>query len=250
MPTSNFNSKPAQSRDWSKERAERVPCARRPLFAADIHLLGALILGYCSASPGLARRSAESYLPTAPVARAAVPTQGAIFVADTYSPLTSGSKASQVGDVLTIVLVEQTNASKSNSAATDRSGNIGLSPPTTGPFSLLHSSDVNANGTQSFKGKGESAQSNSLTGELSVTVAAVYSNGTMLVRGEKQLTLNRGDEHVQISGIVRSGDISPENRVVSTRVANANIFYTGRGEVARASHEGWLQRFFSKISPF
>ena len=83
-----------------------------------------------------------------------------------------------------------------------------------------------------------------------MTVAQVFPNGTMLVRGEKLLTLNRGDERVQISGLVRAMDITPDNRVLSTRVANANIRYVGKGEIARASQQGWLQRFFAIISPF
>ena len=61
---------------------------------------------------------------------------------------------------------------------------------------------------------------------------------------------DRGDERVQISGLVRPIDIGPDNRVLSTRVANATIRYVGKGEIARASKQGWLQRFFSIISPF
>ena len=72
----------------------------------------------------------------------------------------------------------------------------------------------------------------------------------MLVSGEKQLTLNRGDERVQFSGLIRVSDIAPDNRVLSTRVADARILYVGRGEIARASRQGWLQRFFSMVSPF
>ena len=72
----------------------------------------------------------------------------------------------------------------------------------------------------------------------------------MLVKGEKALTLNRGDEFVQISGLVRQADVSPDNKVLSTRVADARIKYTGKGEIARSSRQGWLQRFFSMISPF
>jgi flagellar L-ring protein FlgH len=175
---------------------------------------------------------------------------GAIFSLGNYVPLTSGSRAAREGDVITIVLLERTSASNSSSAATERGGSFGLTPPSTGPFSLFKTSDVSASGNQSFKGKGEIAQSNLLTGEVSVTVTAVYPNGTLLVRGEKQLTLNRGIERIQISGLVRNSDISPDNRVASTRVANAKIAYTGKGEIARASRQGWLQRFFSKISPF
>lgn len=180
---------------------------------------------------------------------AAAPTNGAIFQGG-YTPLTSGGRAGRVGDIITIQLVERTAATKSNSATTQRGGSIGLTPPSTGPLSLFSPSDIGASGDQQFKGKGDAAQSNALSGEISVTIAEVYPNGMMLVRGEKLLTLNRGDERVQISGLVRPMDIGPDNRILSTRVANANIRYVGKGEIARASKQGWLQRFFSVISPF
>ncbi len=177
---------------------------------------------------------------------------GAIFQSATgYAPLVSGGRAASVGDVITILLVERTDASKSSSSATNRSGSAGIAPPTTGLFSKLFSaSDAATSGSQSFTGKGNAAQSNALSGEITVTVAKVLANGTLLVRGQKGLTLNRGDEFVQISGLVRPGDISPDNRVLSTRVADARITYTGRGDVQRASRAGWLSRFFSVISPF
>jgi len=195
----------------------------------------------------------EQYAPTYPVAMTnTAPANGGIFQAENgYAPLTSGARAAQVGDIITIQLVEATQASKSTAANTGRDGSIGLTPPTTGLFSKLFSpSDVGASGTQSFKGTGAASQSNSLSGEITVTVAKIFPNGTMLVRGEKALTLNRGDEYIQISGLVRQADITPDNRVYSTRVADARITYTGKGEIARASRQGWLQRFFSMISPF
>jgi flagellar L-ring protein FlgH len=188
---------------------------------------------------------------TPPVARQAAPANGAIFqAASGYAPLTSGARASMVGDVLTIALVERTAASKSTSQTTDRNGSIGLTPPSTGPFSLFNPSDIGASGTNAFKGQGQAAQSNALSGEISVTIAAVYPNGTMLVRGQKLVTLNRGDEFIQVSGLIREADIGSDNRVLSTRIADARISYTGKGEMARASRQGWLQRFFSKVSPF
>ncbi len=209
--------------------------------------LAALIV----ANPALAKKApAIDYAPALPAApSAAVVTPGAIFSAG-YAPLTSGARASQVGDILTVVLVERTQASKTNSAKTGRDGGIGLTPPTTGPLSFFSGSDVNMSGTQSFTGQGAAQQSNALTGEVSVTIVEVRPNGTMLVRGEKALTLNRGDEHIQLSGIVRASDIGPDNRIASTRIADARIAYTGKGEIARASRQGWLQRFFSMVSPF
>lgn len=191
------------------------------------------------------------YAPTYSVPIAPRPANGSIFqVSDGYAPLTSGARAARVGDMLTIVLAERTQASKSNAAKTDRSGDISLTPPTTGPLDLFKPTDIGASGSSSFDGKGSATQSNQLNGEISVTVAEVYPNGTMLVKGEKLLTLNRGDENIRISGIVRDADITADNRVSSTRVANARITYAGKGEIARASRQGWLQRFFTMLSPF
>lgn len=198
-----------------------------------------------------ARAPRVDYGPSAPPPPAPPAATGAIFQPSSgYAPLTSGARAGAVGDVLTIVLVEHMQASKSAGQTTDRSGSIGLSPPTSGPLALFSSADVGMGGSNAFKGAGQASQTNALSGEISVTIAAVYANGTMLVRGEKALTLNRGDEQVRLSGIVRAADIGPDNRVASTRVADAHIAYTGRGEVARASRQGWLQRFFSAVSPF
>ena len=212
--------------------------------------LAILVLALAPVSAGAKDKVApDAFAVSVPVPPPAAPTNGAIFQGG-YVPLTSGGRAGAVGDIITIQLVERTAATKSNAANTQRNGDIGLTPPSTGPLSLFNPSDVAMGGNQAFKGKGDASQSNALSGEVSVTVAAVYPNGTMLVKGEKLLTLNRGDERVQISGIVRAIDISPDNRVLSTRVANANIRYVGKGEIARASKQGWLQRFFSIISPF
>jgi flagellar L-ring protein precursor FlgH len=81
-------------------------------------------------------------------------------------------------------------------------------------------------------------------------VMQVLPNGSLVVRGEKQLRINRGNETIRLSGIVRPADIGPDNRVPSTRLADARIDYVGRGEISRASRQGWLQRLFSIVTPF
>jgi flagellar L-ring protein precursor FlgH len=188
---------------------------------------------------------------TATPAPEPVAANGAIFqVSSGYSALTNGTKASRKGDIITILLVEQTRASKSNSASKDRNGGFSLALPTTGLFSLFSPSDVASSGTQNFSGSGSADQSNSLRGQISVTVAENYPNGTMLVRGQKLTSLNRGDEHTQFSGLIRAIDVSPDNTIPSTKVADARIIYGGTGEIASASKQGWLQKFFSFISPF
>lgn len=210
-----------------------------------------LLVGFACAAQAKPKEPTEAFAPTtAQVSSIAPVPNGAIFQDSGYTALTSGQRASRVGDVLTITLQERTSAGITNSTGTNRAGNIGLAPPSSGPLSIISSTDINMGGDQSFKGKGDTLQSNSLSGELSVTIAAVYPNGTMLVKGEKRLALNRGDEIVQFSGIVRNADIMADNRVPSWRIANAHINYRGKGDVARASRQGWLQRFFSVVSPF
>ena len=181
----------------------------------------------------------------------AAPATGAIFQAgDGYAAYYEGTRARRVGDPLTIVLVERTAASKSANSKLDSGGGLSLTPPGTGPLHLFNPADASASGTRNFKGGGSADQANSLSGEVSVTVAAVYPNGTMLVQGQKRVTLNRGDEWVRIRGLVRTVDVDAFNRVPSTRVADAEISYTGRGDVARSSRQGWLSRFFQVVSPF
>ncbi len=221
-------------------------------------LLAALVVALCAASPAYAKKKKQpiqpdpEYAPTLSMPRTApaVP-NGAIFQASNgYSALTNGARAGMVGDVLTIALVERTQAAKSNGANTDRNGSIGITPPATGPLSFFNPSDIGMGGNTTFQGAGTAQQSNSLQGQVTVTIAEVYPNGTMLVRGEKLISLNRGSEHIRFSGIVRAVDIGPENIIPSSRVANAQIIYGGSGEIARASQKGWLQRFFEIISPF
>ncbi|OSZ69674.1 flagellar biosynthesis protein FlgH [Sphingomonas sp. IBVSS2] len=198
------------------------------------------------------KKQTEDFSATLPAPIAAQPpANGGIFQAgDGYAALYEGMRARRVGDPLTILLVEKTAASKSAGSKLDSGGGFGLTPPTTGALSLFKESDASVSGKRNFGGTGTADQANALSGEISVTVAAVYPNGTMLVQGQKRVTLNRGDEFVQIKGLVRTADIDANNRVLSTRVADARIAYTGKGDVARASRQGWLSRFFSVISPF
>jgi flagellar L-ring protein precursor FlgH len=89
-----------------------------------------------------------------------------------------------------------------------------------------------------------------LAGDVGVTITEVRPNGTALVKGEKRMLLSQGQEWIQFSGIVRLADIDADNRVASSRVADARIEYAGNGSIQRAGREGWLSRFFNMVSPF
>lgn len=173
---------------------------------------------------------------------------GAIYKAGFERALYEDATAHRVGDMLTIVLQERTNASKKASTSTSKDSEIDLAAPTVfGAPVMYNGSEVlsaSVAATRAFDGAGDSSQSNSLTGSITVTIAEVYPNGNMLVRGEKLLTLNQGSEHVRISGIVRKVDIRPDNSIFSSQVADAHIMYGGQGVLAESNTKGWGQRLF------
>lgn len=217
---------------------------------ASIPMLAAMAL---LALPGPAtakvkrQKGFEATLPADPVAP---PANGAIFNVNAgYSALYVGTRAHAVGDLLTIVLVENLTTSKEAIGKTQKTGNFTVTPPTAGPF-VINPNAINAGGNSSFNGQGNASESSKLGGQISVTVAEARRNGTLLVKGEKRLLLSQGEEWVQISGIVRVADIDQANQVLSAQVADAHVVYTGNGSIGRASREGWLSKFFSIVNPF
>ncbi len=178
-----------------------------------------------------------------------VTTPGAIYQTGRDVAYFEDLKARRAGDILTIRLVETTNASKSSSTETSKESTTSLGGPTLGGRPVTASGtpilDMSVDGQREFTGEGASNQSNSLVGSVTVTVIERLPNGNLLIEGEKWLTLNQGDELVRVSGIVRPYDIAPDNTVTSDKVAEARIRYSGRGQLANANRAGWLARFFN-----
>ena len=220
---------------------------RLRLSGVGIMVLQSTLLAACAQPEAPAGFAATLPVPP-PVAK---PADGAIFSAATgYAPLIDGRRARAVGDVLTIVLLESTSTSKGASADTKRGGNAGITPPSVGPLSFLDPEALKLGRSASFNGAGNAAQTNSLTGAIAVTIVEVRPNGTALVRGEKRMLLSQGEEWIQFAGIVRLADVDADNRIASSRVADARIEYAGNGAVQRASRPGWFARFFDAVSPF
>lgn len=179
------------------------------------------------------------------------PTAGAIFQAGSgYSGLVTGTRARALGDMVTIILTENTTTTKSTQGRTSREGSFGITPPASGPLDFLNPEALKAAAEGSFTGEGNAAQRSRLNGAVAVTIAAIYPNGTAEVVGEKQMMFSQGYEWVQFAGRIRLIDIDSDNRLASSLVANARIIYSGKGAVQQASRPGWLSRFFNFISPF
>lgn len=161
------------------------------------------------------------------------------------------NKAREVGDILTIVLVERTTSTTTAQTAVTKDTGIGISAPVIGGIpTTINGRPLSAEveGSRTFAGGGDSQQSNRLDGTVTVTVVQELGNGNLLVSGEKKVRLNQGDEVVQVQGIVRTSDIGPDNRIGSDRVADAKIVYGGRGTLARSNAMGWLGRFFNSAA--
>lgn len=175
-------------------------------------------------------------------------TEGSLYQ-DAYGlNLFDDRKAHFVGDVITVTLSERTVSRKSSGVNTSKNSGVDFNAgPLLGVNPTIKGNELTTNLEQgrTFDGSADADQSNSLQGNITVTVAEILPNGNLIVRGEKWITLNRGDEFIRISGIVRPDDIAPDNTVLSTRLANAKISYSGTGALASTQSMGWLSRFFN-----
>ncbi|MGH1462953.1 MAG: flagellar basal body L-ring protein FlgH [Neptuniibacter sp.] len=185
----------------------------------------------------------------------AQPLGGSIYNAATSMDLYGDGRAHRIGDILTVSLQESTSSQKSATTEVDKSSSVSMTQPTVlgkavdilgNPLSFSASGPTSA-----FDGEGSSDMSNNLTGNITVTVHDVLPNGVLVVRGEKWLTLNQGDEYIRISGLIRPQDIGADNTVVSTKIADARIAYSGTGVVQDSNVMGWASKFFiSALMPF
>ena len=206
----------------------------------------------CVSTYSVERNSAE-YQPVSPMTFA--PHQqtrypsGAIYNSAQAGLFATDRRASRIGDILTVSFAENFQATKSQNAANNKATGFDLDMPNILGLNRLESS-LSAGTDQSFSGSGSAAQSNSLTGQMSVTVARVFEGGNLEILGQKKLTLNNGDEYIRVRGIVRPEDISSNNVISSDRIANAEIKYIGAGDVANTAKAGWLQRILTDLSPY
>ncbi|VVE88271.1 flagellar basal body L-ring protein FlgH [Pandoraea bronchicola] len=173
---------------------------------------------------------------------------GGLFAAGHALSLTSDQRAFRAGDVLTIVLQEQTQASKRAGTRLDKRSDMSVDEITLMGNPVIGDSALGAR--RGFRGDSSSTAQNTLRGAITVVVHRVLPSGLLHVRGEKRLFLNQGEETVRVAGYVRAGDIDTTNRVSSLRVANARIQYFGTGALADSNNPGWLTRFFnSQFAP-
>jgi len=176
------------------------------------------------------------------------PQPGAIYGGAGFD-LFADLRAREAGDILTIVLVESMNAENESTTNSNKSSNLDTGTPTLagGPVTLNGNSILTntIESQRSFSGGTDSSQSNRIEGTVTVTVIERLANGNLVVEGEKWIAINRGQELIRLTGVIRPVDIGPDNSIASTKVANARIDYRGVGTLADSNSPGWLTRFFN-----
>ncbi|WP_247741565.1 flagellar basal body L-ring protein FlgH [Endozoicomonas sp. G2_1] len=216
-----------------------------------------LLVGSLVVLPGCASTEQTKVLPNDPEFAPIMPEEqtenivptGSLFQANYVNNIYSDAKAHRVGDIISVVLSERTQAQKSANNELTKENTVTLNPITGfGGQSINFKGDAIQFGlTQNsdFSGESEADQSNSLNGYISVNVLRVLPNGNLMIRGEKWMTLNTGDEYIRLTGTIRPQDISSDNTIMSNKVANARIQYSGTGAFAEVQNQGWLSRFIN-----
>jgi len=212
---------------------------RRPLA-----VLACLLLAGCAAHPSLEQQAALDVPQFTPP-----PADGAIFHTG-YSPgLFQNPSAHNVGDTVTVVLQETTIAQKSSQTDTAKTTKDSLAAPTVfGNSVTIHGTPIlngSLDNANTFAGSGDSKQSDSLVGDITVTVLQRLQNGNLVVQGSKYININQGSEYVRLQGIIRPIDIAANNTIPSSEVADARIAYGQNGALNDANRPGLLSRFFN-----
>ncbi|WP_078752334.1 flagellar basal body L-ring protein FlgH [Enterovibrio nigricans] len=213
-------------------------------FAKSWVLLLAVLAG-CSARPEFAPQKPDSADYAPPVLDYSLPeaTDGSLYRHQYTMTLFQDRRAYRVGDILTVMLTEETESSKKADTSYNKNAGVGFVAPVFGSNSI--DAAVNIDADRNFDGSASSSQGNKLQGAITVTVHEVLPNDVLRISGEKWLRLNQGDEFIRLTGIVRVDDINRSNQISSLRIGDARITYAGRGALADSNASGWLTQFFN-----
>ena len=165
-------------------------------------------------------------------------------------------RAGRIGDIVVVQIVEQHKGSKKANTKADRDANLsaGVSGGLFGLNSLTQSFadyfNIEAGTSHDFEGDGSTSREDTLTGTIAANVIEVFPNGDLRIQGKREVTVNSEKQTMTIKGIVRRIDLDTQNMVLSSKVADAEISYTGLGVVDEVQRPGWATRLFDWITPF
>jgi flagellar L-ring protein precursor FlgH len=181
---------------------------------------------------------------------------GSIWPVDDHVFFYADRKALRVGDIITVSIVE--NASANNTADTDLSRNSSIEAGFSTFFGkekflkLFKLGDdlVKASADNSHKGSGTTTRQGQLTATITALVKEVLPNGNLVIQGTRAVAVNHEEQYITITGVIRPLDVSRDNVVFSTQVADATIAIGGSGVVADKQRSGWGTWLFDVVWPF
>lgn len=156
------------------------------------------------------------------------------------------NKASRVGDIVTVQVIEKTTAANKANTSESSDTSDSLSIDTGGATATT----MALGGGKSYTGKGSTDRSDQFSATVSCIVTEILGNGNMIVEGQKRMTINNEEQYIMVRGTVRPEDIKFNNSVISTKLADVDISYTGGGGIDRSKGPGWGGSFLRKVWPF
>lgn len=225
-------------------------------------ILGALfllVLNSCASKSHDAEQEIERITQEKPEIVAPQPqTPGSLWTTGRGS-LFVDNRATTVGDIVTVIIREQASASKeattstgrSTSASADITSLFGLESNIANLNSNIDPANLMSAGyTNDFQGTGSTTREEDLTATITTQVIEVLPNGNMRISGSKSVMVNHERQLINLSGIIRQQDITPNNEIDSRYILDANIMYSGKGVIDEKQRPGWLLRLYDTISPF
>jgi len=170
------------------------------------------------------------------------------FTANGNRSLYSDYKASRLGDVVTIIVVEASQASNSSNLSTGRKSNIGFNASATMDGApAIPKTDFGIGSTNDFNGGGKSSSSGVVKTKISAVIDSVYDNGLLRITGARKIIVNGEEQLVTIKGLIRSADLLTDNSIFSYKISDAEIVFKGEGSVSDKTSPGFLTKFFHWI---
>lgn len=194
----------------------------------------------------------------AQTALSARPSTGSLF-SEAHGGWLEDTRAVRVGDLVVIKIDESANASGAASTTLKRdaegssgaSSALGIIPALKRAYPDMDTNKLVEFATKNgFTGEGDTSRKGTLNGRIAVRIAREMPNGDLFLEGTKVVLINNEEYHLYVSGLVRPSDINPDNSIASTRIADAQIEFTGRGDVADQQRKGWFGRMLDTMNPF
>ena len=177
---------------------------------------------------------------------------------ETSKPMYADKRASGIGDIITILVEENSTASKNNETKTSKTSSLSeaitsflYSPGASG---LLTKNGqlpaMNYSSDSKHDGSGSISDSEAVIAKIAVRIVDVLPNNNFIVEGKRETSFSGEHQTIILRGVVRSNDVSALNTVFSYNVSDATIQIIGKGTITDSQRKGWFTRLWDKINPF